>query len=324
MVKPSTTTESTNYTVFVETSMKTHLVVTFTITDTAGHLKQKIAADHFNCFPKLGEIDVTAIKVTRNQCCYHVSDSMHVKSVFERVRGTWYLYVDAVLKETENVSNNITGSVGEASQLVLVVHSMHNLIGESIKEIGGENQLHGKQGEQSKVMPSEEKDLKHKSTLDTKATYVASPRKRPISKIFDGKTGIGLSNLGAGKDDSTRNVVPVADHPSKTCKSLPPIGKSKTSKVEIVGAPSSCLEKGPDKESLKTKQSISKKDEEPKKQNDVTSRVVGTSIGEKRKKQSSPLKNFTRSRTRTPAVSDNYSSTCAPKSYIPGQHSQIQ
>ncbi|KAI3989514.1 hypothetical protein MKX01_035276 [Papaver californicum] len=95
--------------------------------------------------------------------------------------------------------------------------------------------------------PSQEIDLKRKlseASIDTKAKGVASKRKKNknLTKVSDGETG--LSSSGAGKDDSTRDVVPVrskrektldANHPNletkKAGKSLLPIGKSRKSKL---------------------------------------------------------------------------------------------
>ncbi|KAI3910275.1 hypothetical protein MKX01_030101 [Papaver californicum] len=230
MVKPSSTIESTDPTVFIDTALDTHLALTITNNDSVLHLKKKIMSEHFQCFPMLGKIDVNAIKVKRKQCFYQLSDSMFVKSVFDGVEGTWFLYVDAVsqvvnplqlepgslpnlkvdgpssetqktniqldrqcIKDSNNgianhvilneiggqtsdrsgeapqlksaakkkprkvkkkrdgVSQNIKGSLGEACHPVLaankdqIVHSLHDPIGESMKEIDAENKLHGKE-----------------------------------------------------------------------------------------------------------------------------------------------------------------------------------
>ncbi|KAI3877605.1 hypothetical protein MKX03_037738 [Papaver bracteatum] len=96
MAKPNSTIESTNHTIFIDTNLNTHLVVIITNNDTVFDLKQKIMSEHPRCFPMLGKIDIKAIKVRRKKCFYHVSDSIFVKSVFDRVNRTWFLYVDAV------------------------------------------------------------------------------------------------------------------------------------------------------------------------------------------------------------------------------------
>ncbi|KAI3932294.1 hypothetical protein MKW98_025014 [Papaver atlanticum] len=275
------TIEETNHTVYVKTNLNTRLAVTITNTDTAGHLKEKISSDHLNCFPVLGEINVSAIKVKRNKHFYHLSDSILVKIVFERVKGTWFLYVDAAGEKSED-------------------QIAHDPIGESMKEIDhGENQLHSKQAvvpenllvekplvnnehvtsaglavkpvKKKKKNPVQQvkataapSDLKRKlseASSDTEAKDVCNTRvkKKRSIKISDGETG--LLNSGAGKDGSTSDVVPmtsksekalVADHPSletkKAGKSLPPTGKSKKLKVKTIVASSSCLEKGSNKD----------------------------------------------------------------------------
>ncbi|KAI3875861.1 hypothetical protein MKW92_034649, partial [Papaver armeniacum] len=248
--------------------------------------------------------------VKHNKHFYHLSDSILLKIVFERVKGTWFLYVDAAQEKSED-------------------QIAHDPIGESMKEMDhGENQLHIKQAavpenllvEKPLVTSEEVKPVKKKkknpaNMQQAKATAAPSDLKRKLSeaspdteakdvsnttvkkkrsiKISDGETG--LLNSGAGKDGSTSDVVPmtsksekalVADHPSletkKAGKSLPPTGKSKKLKVKSIVASSSCLEKESNKvsgigensvnmvESSKTKQSSSKNDQEPpKEQNDV-------------------------------------------------------
>ncbi|KAI3874320.1 hypothetical protein MKX03_019468 [Papaver bracteatum] len=94
---------TTNHTVYIKTNLNTRLVVTITNTDTAGSLKEKMSSDHLNCFPVLGEINVSAIKVKFNKHFYNLSDSILVKTVFERVKGTWFLYVDALEKEQNDL-----------------------------------------------------------------------------------------------------------------------------------------------------------------------------------------------------------------------------
>ncbi|RZC79440.1 hypothetical protein C5167_003625 [Papaver somniferum] len=310
--------------VFVETNLNTRFAVGITDNDTVGNLKEKISSVHLNCFPVLGKINVSAIKVKRNKHLYQIPDSILVKIVFERVKGTWFLYVDATVEKSED-------------------QIAHDPIGESMKEINhGENQLHTKQAvvpenlsvekplvnNDHVVKPVKKKknpasvaapsDLKRKlseASPDTGAKDVSNTRvkKKKSIKISDGETG--LLNSGARKDGSTSDVVPmtsksekpsVAEHPSletkKAGKSLPPTGKSKKLKVKTIVASSSRLEKGSNKdcgivdnsvnmvESSKTKQSSSKNDQEPQKeQNGVISRDLSTSTGENEKQGCTPL-----------------------------------
>ncbi|KAI3930039.1 hypothetical protein MKW92_014899 [Papaver armeniacum] len=276
--------ESKDQTVFVETNLNTRFAVAFTDNDSVGHLKEKISSVHLNCFPVLGKINVRAIKVKRKKHFYHLSDSILVKIVFERVKGTRFLYVDAAGEKSED-------------------RIAHDPIGESMKEIHhGENQLHAKQavvlenlsvekplvdndhvtsaGLAVKPVKKKKKknpasiqqvkataapsDLKRKlpeASPDTEAKDVSNTRvkKKRSIKISDGETG--LLNSGAGEDVSTSDVVPmtsksekplVAEHPSletkKAGKSLPPTGKSKKLKVKTIVASSSCLEKGSNKD----------------------------------------------------------------------------
>ncbi|OVA17601.1 HAD-like domain [Macleaya cordata] len=100
-------TASKPYTVFVDTNLDTHLVTIGSDEDTVRDLKQKIMSEHLHCFPKIGEITIQAMKVRRKGCFYHISDSMLVKSAFDGVNRTWFLYIDAASSQvvpTENRS----------------------------------------------------------------------------------------------------------------------------------------------------------------------------------------------------------------------------
>uniref|UniRef100_A0A3N7F796 Uncharacterized protein n=1 Tax=Populus trichocarpa TaxID=3694 RepID=A0A3N7F796_POPTR len=49
---------------------------------------------HFNCFPKLGEIKVCELKVRRNNCFYHLLESLPIKYAFQGLKGNWFLHVE--------------------------------------------------------------------------------------------------------------------------------------------------------------------------------------------------------------------------------------
>ncbi|XP_061948976.1 uncharacterized protein LOC133672545 isoform X3 [Populus nigra] len=50
---------------------------------------------HFNCFPKLGEIKVYELKqVRRNNCFYHLTESLPIKYAFQGLKGNWFLHVE--------------------------------------------------------------------------------------------------------------------------------------------------------------------------------------------------------------------------------------
>ncbi|XVF85117.1 hypothetical protein PTKIN_Ptkin17bG0092600 [Pterospermum kingtungense] len=82
-------------TVFIDTSLDTHLALMVSDSDTVSDLKKKILYEHPLCFPNIGEIKINALKVKRRGHLYHLSDSMFVKSAFDGMSKCWFLSVDA-------------------------------------------------------------------------------------------------------------------------------------------------------------------------------------------------------------------------------------
>ncbi|CAL0333118.1 unnamed protein product [Lupinus luteus] len=81
--------------IFIDTSLHTHLALFLSHKDTIFDLKKRIVVEHQLCFPKIGQIEIHAVKVKRKECFYHLSDSMFVRSAFNGVRKNWFLSVDA-------------------------------------------------------------------------------------------------------------------------------------------------------------------------------------------------------------------------------------
>ncbi|KAF5746519.1 hypothetical protein HS088_TW06G00690 [Tripterygium wilfordii] len=96
---PSSAAESdsstTHNSVFIDTSLNTHLAMIFSQNETVSDLKKRILYEHPLCFPSIGDIKIVAIKVKRRGHFYHLSDSMFVKSAFVGINKNWFLYVDA-------------------------------------------------------------------------------------------------------------------------------------------------------------------------------------------------------------------------------------
>ncbi|KAK8605490.1 hypothetical protein V6N13_102268 [Hibiscus sabdariffa] len=81
-------------TVFIDTSLDTHLAMIVSNSDTVSDLKKKIMYEHPLCFPNIGEIKINALKVDCKGILYHLSDSMFVKSAFGGMSENWFLSVD--------------------------------------------------------------------------------------------------------------------------------------------------------------------------------------------------------------------------------------
>ncbi|XP_068656768.1 uncharacterized protein [Aristolochia californica] len=87
--------ESELRTIFINSSMKTHMVMSVSDVDTVGDFKRKVAIEHSRCFPDKGDIEIHAMKVKRKSMFYHLANSMLVRSAFSGFNGTWFLYMDA-------------------------------------------------------------------------------------------------------------------------------------------------------------------------------------------------------------------------------------
>ncbi|KAI3894614.1 hypothetical protein MKW92_035430 [Papaver armeniacum] len=241
------TIKSIDYPVFVETNLNTHLVATITNTDTVGHFKEKIVLEHRNCFPMHNNIVLNAIKVKRKKCFYHLSDPVPVKSVFERVKGTWFLYVDAVsLKEIDAENQLHRKQALEPEKLIAAHGTSADLAVKPVERSGNAKKKKNPAIQQVKSIatPSDLKRKLSEASLDTEAKVISKTRieKKRCTKVSDAETG--LLNSGAGKNDSTNNVVPVismtsekalvADHPRLEARKA----------VKTVVASSPCLKKG--------------------------------------------------------------------------------
>ncbi|MCL7051371.1 hypothetical protein MKW94_023789 [Papaver nudicaule] len=244
MENPNPAVESTDYSVFIDTNLQTHLGLDVSNNDTVLQLKEKVMSAHFHCFPSLGKIDVDAIKIKRKKRFYHLSDSMCVKSLFGGVKGTRFLYVD-VVSQVVSRDNPLHLEPSPCSQPNLLVDgpSAENLLNKD--DIVLEKSLHEKpprdaehvksaglavkqvesavseKGKKKKKKPSigeevnstaesEETGVKRKlsdASLDTEVKDVVNARKKKMTnEISDGKSG--LSSSRAGKDDSTTVEVP--------------------------------------------------------------------------------------------------------------------
>ncbi|KAK1574916.1 hypothetical protein Q3G72_000988 [Acer saccharum] len=99
MEKPSSASDSGGAapynTVFVNTSLDTHLALIVSGSDTVADVKKKILHEHLLCFPNFGEINIQALKVKRRGNFYRLPDSMFVKSAFDGICKGWFLSVDA-------------------------------------------------------------------------------------------------------------------------------------------------------------------------------------------------------------------------------------
>ncbi|XP_024023987.1 uncharacterized protein LOC21410240 isoform X2 [Morus notabilis] len=88
-----------NRTVFIDTSLNTHLAMVLADSYSVSDFKRKIEKEHTLCFTNIGNIVVHALKVKRKGHLYHLSDSMFVKDAFDGASKNWFLSVDASIVE---------------------------------------------------------------------------------------------------------------------------------------------------------------------------------------------------------------------------------
>ncbi|KAL7150223.1 hypothetical protein ABFS83_05G096400 [Erythranthe nasuta] len=84
-----------NRTVFVDTSLDTHLAVTVSNSDTVSDFKRKTVLEHMRCFPEIGEIHIHSLKVKRRAVFYHLPETMLVRSALQAGSTSWFLSADA-------------------------------------------------------------------------------------------------------------------------------------------------------------------------------------------------------------------------------------
>ncbi|KAB2609856.1 nucleolar and coiled-body phosphoprotein 1-like [Pyrus ussuriensis x Pyrus communis] len=100
----SLVSDAAEATVFVDTSLGTHLAVAVDPNATVSALKRKIEHEHLLCFNSVGRIEVEALKVKRKGFFYHLSDSVVVRNAF-RVKMNWFVSADAKGVAGKRLSN---------------------------------------------------------------------------------------------------------------------------------------------------------------------------------------------------------------------------
>ncbi|KAL0693892.1 hypothetical protein Bca4012_061072 [Brassica carinata] len=87
--------------VYVDTNLDTHLLIPVDNNETVSDFKEKLCKEHRHCFPELGEINISAVKVHRQNTLgllldYHLPDFMRLSMAFEGVSNNcWFVSVDA-------------------------------------------------------------------------------------------------------------------------------------------------------------------------------------------------------------------------------------
>ncbi|XP_028759237.1 uncharacterized protein LOC114718143, partial [Neltuma alba] len=82
--------------VFADTNLGTRIALNVPHNITAGAFKRDFERVHFLCLPNSGKIQVNGLMVKRKLCFYYLPDSLPLKYVFHRMRGAWFLHVEAI------------------------------------------------------------------------------------------------------------------------------------------------------------------------------------------------------------------------------------
>ncbi|CAN0884133.1 hypothetical protein LINGRAHAP2_LOCUS14754 [Linum grandiflorum] len=102
-------------TVFIDTTLDTHLAMDVSSSDTVAHIKKKIIKEHLLCFPKFGAITINALKVKSKGLYYYLAESMLMKSAFGGNKNRLFVCVEAPVivcmgKEIEGMPIGLVGS----------------------------------------------------------------------------------------------------------------------------------------------------------------------------------------------------------------------
>ncbi|KAL0421491.1 UNVERIFIED_CONTAM: hypothetical protein Slati_3172000 [Sesamum latifolium] len=114
-------------TVFVDTSLDTHLAMLVSNTDTVSDFKKKLVLEHMQCFPKIGEIRIHSMKVRRRANLYHLPDNMLVWSAFHGVKRNWFLSADVSgIPEVGGVDDDCRGLSSDANKIPALPMSLQD------------------------------------------------------------------------------------------------------------------------------------------------------------------------------------------------------
>ncbi|KAL0357827.1 UNVERIFIED_CONTAM: hypothetical protein Scaly_1468400 [Sesamum calycinum] len=114
-------------TVFVDTSLDTHLAMLVSNSDTVSDFKKKLVLEHMQCFPKIGEIRIHSMKVRRRANLYHLPDNMLVWSAFHGVKRNWFLSADVSgIPEVGGVDDDCRGLSTDANKIPALPMSLQD------------------------------------------------------------------------------------------------------------------------------------------------------------------------------------------------------
>ncbi|KFK33405.1 hypothetical protein AALP_AA5G008400 [Arabis alpina] len=236
---------------FIETSLKTRLAVLLHEEETVLTFKANLCMEHKLCFPELGEITISAVKVNCGGLAYRMSDSFNLIKAFEHHSKKWFLEVDVVRADEERPT--LMAAEDEKKTAITTKDLTKSSTIDLNKDAGSDDILTGpkvKDVEKAELMPSgQEKDL---------APTLHSEHGVNESHVVCGQNGVivqpgDLVSQPITKDgEGSQSAQQVAESSTGLTSNVAKEKKRKREKVDMkqpTGAPSKCLRKKVKKES---------------------------------------------------------------------------
>ncbi|CAH8321687.1 unnamed protein product [Eruca vesicaria subsp. sativa] len=191
--------------VYVETNLDTRLAIPVHNNETISDFKEKLCKEHFQCFPKLGEISISAVKVKRQNTLgllvdFHLPDSMYLSMAFEGVSDScWFLSVDATVSVVDKCE-----LMDDADEKNKAIANGSLVLGALVAEkMAKKRKLRssdgGKSGTKHELVEKNKEIATDSLLLDTKnqtpeedleTHVVEKPRKKRKVKGLDGETSV--------------------------------------------------------------------------------------------------------------------------------------
>ncbi|KAJ4902082.1 hypothetical protein Rs2_16033 [Raphanus sativus] len=210
-------TRETNV-VQVDTSLDTHLMVLLHRHETISDFKVNLCKDHLQCFPKLGEIDISAVKVTRQNPSgllldYCMPDSTLLSRVLDGIgHDCWSVFVDAAVKVEKR---ELPGENCLNHELLLENGSLELEEGLEAEKTRKKRELELSDGEKSRKKTKVDVDESHELFGNVQLEVVAtesSPLDDTLPETTRKETEMCVEDVGIVNADTDNLVSHQANH----------------------------------------------------------------------------------------------------------------
>ncbi|CAD5314054.1 unnamed protein product [Arabidopsis thaliana] len=165
--------------VFVKTSIDTSMGLLLDSDDSVSAFKDKICKEHEQCFPSVGNITISALKVNLGGNDYHLSDCMILKTALQGLSNKdWFLSVHLVRVEEKEMRKSKSESDNKSRKKPSSSKAKGLESGEGNVTRMGENQQICDADQEEPVDGDEEmKKTIAKAWTDTRSGKAADPLK---------------------------------------------------------------------------------------------------------------------------------------------------